>query len=137
MAQNFQKLSLVEETKETTSSIMFTPVESAIGGMMIGLSAALSYMVDGKIAGIAGLLGPFLRGVTQCQPLSGGQLWKLLFLIGLMIGGLIAMIFNEFFFLPRCCTFSYCTLHCCRHLCWDRHSGRSRLHEWSWHLRLA
>lgn len=84
---------------------MFTPVESAIGGMMIGLSAALSYMVDGKIAGIAGLLGPFLRGVTQCQPLSGGQLWKLLFLIGLMIGGLIAMIFNEDFSFPGAAPF--------------------------------
>ena len=102
VAQNFQKRSLAEET---TSSIMFTPVESAIGGMMIGLSAALSYMVDGKIAGIAGLLGPFLRGVTQCQPLSGGQLWKLLFLMGLVIGGLIAMIFNEDFSFPGAAPF--------------------------------
>lgn len=84
---------------------MFTPVESAIGGMMIGLSAALCYMVDGKIAGIAGVLGPFLRGVTQCQQMSGGHLWKLLFLLGLVLGGLIAMIFNEDFSFPGAAPF--------------------------------
>lgn len=72
---------------------------------MIGLSAALCYMVDGKIAGIAGVLGPFLRGVTQCQQMSGGHLWKLLFLLGLVLGGLIAMIFNEDFSFPGAAPF--------------------------------
>mmetsp|Transcript_14931 Transcript_14931/g.35379 ORF Transcript_14931/g.35379 Transcript_14931/m.35379 type:complete len:381 (-) Transcript_14931:889-2031(-) len=84
---------------------MFTPVESAIGGMLIGLSAAICYQVDGKIAGCAGILGPFLRGVTQCQPMQGGQVWKLLFLVGLVIGGLIAMVCNHDFSFPAAAPF--------------------------------
>ncbi|CAE7903061.1 unnamed protein product, partial [Symbiodinium microadriaticum] len=78
---------------------------SAIGGMLIGLSAAISYLVDGRIAGVAGILGPFLRGVTQCQPLKDGQLWKILFLLGLVLGGLIAMACNHDFSFPRAAPF--------------------------------
>ena len=84
---------------------MFTPVESAIGGMLIGLSAAISYLVDGRIAGVAGILGPFLRGATQLQPLTGGQLWKILFLLGLVLGGLIAMACNHDFSFPQAAPF--------------------------------
>ncbi|CAE7617267.1 unnamed protein product [Symbiodinium sp. CCMP2592] len=84
---------------------MFTPVESAIGGMLIGLSAAISYLVDGRIAGVAGILGPFLRGVTQCQPLKDGQLWKILFLLGLVLGGMIAMACNHDFSFPQAAPF--------------------------------
>ena len=43
----------------------FTPVESGIGGLMIGLSAGMAYLVDGKITGISGIMGPFLRGVSS------------------------------------------------------------------------
>jgi len=84
---------------------MFTPIESGLGGMMIGLSAAIAYLVDGKIVGISGLLGPFLRGVLQCQPLEGGQMWKFLFLMGLIIGGLIARLCNEDFAFPAAAPF--------------------------------
>jgi len=84
---------------------MFTPIESGLGGMMIGLSAAIAYLVDGKIVGISGLLGPFLRGVLQCQPLEGGQMWKFLFLMGLIIGGLIARLCNEDFAFPKAAPF--------------------------------
>ena len=86
---------------------MFTPVESAIGGMLIGLSAAISYLVDGRIAGVAGILGPFLRGITQSQPLKGGQLWKILFLLGLVLGGLIAMACNHDFSFPSAAPYEF------------------------------
>lgn len=32
----------------------FTPIESGLGGMMIGMSAAMAYLIDGKITGISG-----------------------------------------------------------------------------------
>ena len=32
----------------------FTPIESGLGGMMIGASAAMAYLIDGKITGISG-----------------------------------------------------------------------------------
>ena len=32
----------------------FTPIESGLGGMMIGAFAAMAYLIDGKITGISG-----------------------------------------------------------------------------------
>ncbi|CAE7384457.1 unnamed protein product [Symbiodinium sp. CCMP2592] len=78
----------------------FTPVESGVGGMLIGMSAALAYLGDGKITGISGIAGPFLRGMGQCEPMRDGQLWKALFLFGLLLGGLVNFQFNEGFAFP-------------------------------------
>ena len=79
----------------------FTPIESGVGGLLIGLSAALAYLADGKITGISGIVGPFLRGMGKCQPLKDGQLWKALFLSGLIIGGLLNLAFNRDFAYPQ------------------------------------
>ena len=79
----------------------FTPIESGVGGLLIGYSAALAYLADGKITGISGIVGPFLRGMGECQPLKDGQLWKALFLSGLVIGGLLNLAFNRDFAYPQ------------------------------------
>eukprot|EP00931_Biecheleriopsis_adriatica_P068074 TRINITY_DN4210_c0_g1_i1.p1 TRINITY_DN4210_c0_g1~~TRINITY_DN4210_c0_g1_i1.p1 ORF type:complete len:374 (+),score=59.12 TRINITY_DN4210_c0_g1_i1:84-1205(+) len=84
----------------------FTPIESGIGGILIGLSAAGAYVIDGKITGISGLLGPFLRGVIQLNKLEGGHLWKMLFLLGLLIGGMVNFGLNKSFAFPDAMTFS-------------------------------
>lgn len=76
----------------------FTPVESGIGGALIGLSALVAYQADGKITGISGILGPFLKSVVKCE--AGAQLWKLYFLLGLVLGGLINYGFNAPFAFP-------------------------------------
>lgn len=78
----------------------FTPIESGLGGMMIGASAAMAYLIDGKITGISGIMGPFLRGVATCEPLKGGQLWKFFFLVGLVGGGMICLGLNWDFSFP-------------------------------------
>eukprot|EP00913_Durusdinium_trenchii_P034605 g32375.t1 len=79
----------------------FTPIESSLGGMMIGASAAMAYLIDGKITGISGIMGPFFRGVTKCDPVKDGQLWKLLFLTGLFLGGLVDLALNWDFSFPH------------------------------------
>eukprot|EP00440_Ansanella_granifera_P035632 gb/GFBE01038652.1/.p1 GENE.gb/GFBE01038652.1/~~gb/GFBE01038652.1/.p1 ORF type:complete len:378 (+),score=86.40 gb/GFBE01038652.1/:1-1134(+) len=84
----------------------FTPIESGIGGLLIGLSAALAYYADGKIAGISGIFGPALRGVVTCQPIEGAQLWKLCFLIGLVLGGCVNLGLNQDFAFPAALAFS-------------------------------
>ena len=83
------------------NSMALTPVESGVGGLLIGLSAALAYLGDGRIAGISGIVGPLLRGVGECQPLKDGQLWKFLFVLGLVTGGLVNFVFNEGFAYPQ------------------------------------
>jgi uncharacterized protein len=60
-------------------SIHFTPWTSLLGGALIGLSAGLFILLNGRIAGISGLLGSLLsKG-------SDGRAEKGLFVVGLLI----------------------------------------------------
>jgi uncharacterized membrane protein YedE/YeeE len=68
----------------------FTPLASLLGGMLIGLSASAMLLLDGKIAGISGILAGVLK------PVRGDTLWRICFLAGLLAGGLVLRIF-----LPR------------------------------------
>lgn len=62
---------------------MFTPLPSLLGGVLIGLSAAALLIGHGRIAGVSGILDDALRN-------RGGELtWRLLFLVGLVGGGLL------------------------------------------------
>lgn len=56
----------------------FTPVSGLIGGMLIGASAALFLMLNGRIAGISGILGGALE-----QGSADGA-WRYAFLAGLV-----------------------------------------------------
>ncbi|SPZ18814.1 Predicted transporter component [Providencia rettgeri] len=56
----------------------FTPLSAAIGGVLIGLAAAILLVFNGRIAGISGILGGLLK------PTKGDTAWKLAFIIGLM-----------------------------------------------------
>lgn len=60
----------------------FTPVSSLLGGMLIGLSAALVLFGLGRIAGISGIFGGLL------VPRAGDIGWRATFIAGLLAGGL-------------------------------------------------
>ncbi len=51
--------------------------------MLIGLGAALLLLLNGKIAGISGILGSALNPATADRP------WRLAFLIGILAGGFL------------------------------------------------
>ena len=57
----------------------FTPGSAAIGGVVIGLAAALLVLVHGRIAGISGIVGGMLR------PRAGEFGWRLAFTAGLIV----------------------------------------------------
>ena len=60
----------------------FTPVSALIGGLLIGASAALFLVLNGRIAGISGILGGLV-------PAERGQVgWRLAFLAGMFIAPL-------------------------------------------------
>lgn len=63
--------------------VNFTPVPAFIGGALIGLSAAFLLLVKGRVAGISGIAG----GVIL--PEKGDVPWRVLFIIGLVLGGFI------------------------------------------------
>jgi uncharacterized membrane protein YedE/YeeE len=66
----------------------FTPIASTIGGMLIGASASAMLLLNGKIAGISGILAGVLK------PVKGDTLWKICFLGGLFAGGVLLRIFD-------------------------------------------
>jgi uncharacterized membrane protein YedE/YeeE len=61
----------------------FTPYSALTGGALIGLSAALLMLLNGRIAGISGIIGNLF------PPYQRGNLgWSLFFLGGLVLGSL-------------------------------------------------
>lgn len=56
----------------------FTPGAALVGGLLIGLAAAILVLCNGRIAGISGIVGGLLR------PAAGGIVWRLAFLAGLV-----------------------------------------------------
>ncbi|MCQ4322458.1 YeeE/YedE family protein [Stutzerimonas stutzeri] len=69
----------------------FTPWSSLAGGMLIGLAATLFILLNGRIAGISGVLGGLLR------PAKGDVLWRVSFIAGLVIA---PVLFQAAFGLP-------------------------------------
>ncbi len=59
----------------------FTPLMSLAGGALIGLSAAILLIANGRIAGISGIYGSAITGGSGPWP------WRWLFLAGLITGG--------------------------------------------------
>ena len=68
----------------------FTPVLSLLGGMLIGLAAAILVIVRGRIAGISGILGGLLGVGRSAMP---HRLWRGVFLIGLIGSSFIYQFF--------------------------------------------
>ena len=56
----------------------FTPWTSLAGGVLIGAAAALFLLLNGRIAGISGILGGLMR------PVRGDVAWRAAFLAGLL-----------------------------------------------------
>ena len=56
----------------------FTPWSALAGGALIGLAAALFLLLNGRIAGISGVLGGLLK------PRKGDVAWRAAFVLGLV-----------------------------------------------------
>ncbi len=60
-----------------------TPLASLIGGILVGIAASLLILLNGRIAGISGILGGLLN------PKKNDVYWRLAFLSGLIIAPII------------------------------------------------
>ena len=67
----------------------FTPLAALAGGALIGLAAALFVLLNGRIAGISGVLGGLL------VPTRGDIAWRLAFVLGLVGAPLAYRLFAE------------------------------------------
>jgi uncharacterized protein len=61
----------------------FTPWASLAGGLLIGTAAAMFLLLNGRIAGISGILGGLLR------PKAGDIGWRMAFMLGLVVAPLL------------------------------------------------
>ncbi|MCX7279639.1 MAG: YeeE/YedE family protein [Burkholderiales bacterium] len=66
----------------------FTPLAALAGGALIGLAAALFVLLNGRIAGISGVLGGLL------VPTRGDVAWRLAFVLGLVGAPLVYGLFR-------------------------------------------
>ena len=62
--------------------VNFTPVSALIGGLLIGLSVALFFILNGRMIGISGIASNFLVS-------KNNRVDNFLFLVGLILGPLI------------------------------------------------
>lgn len=61
----------------------FTPGSALAGGIVIGIAAAMLALLNGRVAGISGIVGSLLR------PARGEVAWRAAFVIGLVGAPLI------------------------------------------------
>ena len=61
----------------------FTPWVSLVGGVLIGASASMLLALNGRIAGISGIVGGVLK------PNPGDTAWRVWFISGLIAGGAV------------------------------------------------
>ena len=70
----------------------FTPINSLLGGICIGLAATILLFANGRIMGISGILGDIISFKEKDQ-IS----WRIVFVIGVLTGPfLYLMIFQNF-----------------------------------------
>ena len=60
----------------------FTPVSGLVGGLLIGLALTLMLLLNGRLAGISGIVGGLLT------PKAGNAGWRVAFIVGLLLGAL-------------------------------------------------
>jgi len=65
----------------------FTPWTSLIGGVLLGLSAALFILLNGRVLGISGIVGGLLA------PRAGDTGWRVSFVLGLLAAPLAYALF--------------------------------------------
>lgn len=65
----------------------YAPWSALFGGMLIGLAVAMFVLLNGRIAGISGILGGLLR------PVRSDVGWRVAFLLGLVGAPLVFAIF--------------------------------------------
>ena len=66
-----------------------TPWSSLLGGVLIGVAAAMFALLNGRIAGISGVLGSLLT------PVRGDVGWRAAFIAGLVGAPLLYALFTE------------------------------------------
>ena len=63
-------------------------MEAIVGGVLIGVAATMMLLFNGRVTGISGIVGGLLN------PVSKDKSWRILFLLGLLVGGFFLRFFH-------------------------------------------
>ena len=85
----------------------FTPISALIGGCFIGLYALILMLMMGRVAGCSGIL---TESLSFSKNANSDRMWRLIFVIGLVIGPIIAASLTEFS-IPQGDQFSWTVAH--------------------------
>ena len=66
----------------------FTPWSALAGGVLVGIAAAMFALLNGRVAGISGIVGGLLR------PATGDVGWRAAFVLGLVGAPLVYLLFT-------------------------------------------
>lgn len=69
--------------------LSFTPIPSLLGGMILGIAAALYVLLHGRILGISGIISGLLH------PKQGDRAWRIALVLGLLTAPVLAALFFE------------------------------------------
>lgn len=76
-------------------------INALIGGSIIGVSVSLMLLLNGRVTGISGIINGILT------PAKGDTAWRVLFVLGLLAGGLVVSAFNPTTFSGQLATDSW------------------------------
>jgi len=82
-------LMMVYLSREDGSVAEFDPSSALLGGLLIGVASALLMLLNGRIAGITGIVGGMIAKA------AGDQLWRLAFIAGLIVAPVISSLFGR------------------------------------------
>lgn len=68
----------------------FTPWSALLGGALIGAAAGMFILLNGRIAGISGVMGGLLRPASLAPGDAG---WRIAFVLGLLLAPLVYLAF--------------------------------------------
>lgn len=66
----------------------FSPGSALLGGAIIGLAAALFILVNGRVAGVSGIVGGLMRGSARDAS------WRVAFIVGMLAAPLACALFT-------------------------------------------
>ena len=69
--------------------LSFTPIPSLLGGMILGIAAALYVLLHGRILGISGIISGLLH------PKQDDRAWRITLVLGLLTAPVLAALFFE------------------------------------------
>ena len=99
-----------------------------MGGLLIGLAAAILLLFNGRIAGISGILGGVLTTNQQ------GNGWRWAFLLGMLITPTLFYLFDKP--LTPIIDVSPLAVDHCRCTGGSRYTSGEWLYQWAWNLRI-